>query len=445
MKKQLLILLFLTLGIHLGWSQNPVIRNQFSADPTARLFKGKIYLYPSHDIPTPATKPGRKDWFCMEDYHVFSSTNLTEWNDHGLITSQSKIPWVDSLSYSMWAPDCVEKGGKYYFFFPANLNPSLGKGFGVGVGIADRPEGPFAFEPKPIQGIHGIDPCVLLDKDGQAYIYWAGGGGLSMAKMKGNLTELASEPKVIDGLPKGFKEGPFAFEKDGKYYLTYPLVRHKTEELVYSVSDSPMGPFVYGGVIMDESPTACWTNHQSIVQYNRQWYLFYHHNDYSPKFDKNRSVRIDSLFFGKDGSIQKVVPTLRGVGLTPATAKIELDRYSALSPNGATICQLDSTNVFNGWKLKLDAPNAWVRYNAVDFGRKNQKKLEIRAVASRNSRLRLLIDSPTGLPIAEAILQPGTEMQLTETRVLQKIKGVHSILVQLEEGAVEIDWVRFKK
>ncbi|HNZ71295.1 MAG TPA: family 43 glycosylhydrolase, partial [Prolixibacteraceae bacterium] len=93
-------------------AQNPIVTDQFSADPSARVFNGKVYVFPSHDIPTPPEKPGRKDWFCMEDYHVYSSENLTEWTDHGMIVSQYSAPWVDSTTYSMWAPDCIERNGK---------------------------------------------------------------------------------------------------------------------------------------------------------------------------------------------------------------------------------------------------------------------------------------------------------------------------------------------
>ena len=92
-------------------AQNPVIRDQFSADPTARVFNNRVYLYPSHDIMPPADQ--RQDWFCMEDYHVFSSDNLTDWTDHCVIVTQNKVPWVRPNSYSMWAPDCIERNGKY--------------------------------------------------------------------------------------------------------------------------------------------------------------------------------------------------------------------------------------------------------------------------------------------------------------------------------------------
>lgn len=117
----LIISLIMFLSVN-TFAQNPIIRDQFTADPTARIFNGKVYVFPSHDIPTPPEKPGRKDWFCMADYHVFSSENLTDWTDHGVIVSQNKVPWVDSTSYSMWAPDCIEHNGKYYFYFPANKN-----------------------------------------------------------------------------------------------------------------------------------------------------------------------------------------------------------------------------------------------------------------------------------------------------------------------------------
>ena len=150
-------------------AQNPIIRNIYSADPTARVFNGKVYLYPSHDIFPPEGQ--RQDWFCMEDYHVFSSEDLMDWTDHGMIVTQNKVPWVRPNSYSMWAPDCVEKDGKYYFYFPSA--PAEGRGgFAVGVAIADSPEGPFIPEPEPIKGINGIDPCVLQASDGNAYIFW---------------------------------------------------------------------------------------------------------------------------------------------------------------------------------------------------------------------------------------------------------------------------------
>ena len=281
-------------------AQNPLVLDQYTADPTARVFNGKLYVYPSHDILCTEDK-GRVGWFCMEDYHIFSSDNLTEWKDHGEILNQTEVAWADPSAYSMWAPDCVERDGKYYFYFPTK--PKDEKGFKIGVAISDSPEGPFVPQEEPIAGVNGIDPNVFIDADGQAYLYWSG-GNIFVAKLKPNMTELASEPEVIANLPQeGLKEGPFVFERNDIYYLTYPHVANKTERLEYAMGPTPEGPFTVTGVIMNESPTGCWTNHQSIVNFKEQWYLFYHHNDLSPDFDKNRSIRADSLSFNPDGTL----------------------------------------------------------------------------------------------------------------------------------------------
>lgn len=314
------ILFLIGFFFNIATAQNPVIRNQFTADPSARVFGDKVYLYPSHDI---VVRPGhgRPGWFCMEDYHVLSSPNLTDWTDHGVIVSHDKVPWGNPAGYSMWAPDCIFRNGKYYFYFPdATKDTSYGRGFAIGVAVSDKPYGPFKLQPSPIKNVHGIDPNVFIDKDGQAYLYWAQ-GNIYGAKLQENMFDLASQSKVLGVLPeKGLKEGPYLFERNGIYYLTYPHVEHKTERLEYATSDNPLGPFKFSGVIMDESPE-CWTNHQSVIEFKNQWYLFYHHNDLSPNFDKNRSARIDSLFFNAHGIIKKVIPTLRGVGVTDATKK----------------------------------------------------------------------------------------------------------------------------
>lgn len=442
-----LILSFAALGITSLSAQNPIVRNQFSADPTARVFNGKVYVFPSHDIPTPEGKGLRKDWFCMADYHVFSSENLIDWTDHGMIVSQNKVAWVDSASYSMWAPDCIERNGKYYFYFPANKNVADAngrKGFGVGVAIADKPEGPYVPLPEPIKGVNGIDPNVFIDKDGQAYLYWAM-GNIMVAKLKDNMTELASEPQIIANLPqKGLKEGPFLFERKGIYYLTIPHVENKIERLEYAIGDSPMGPFKMAGVVMDESPVNCWTNHQSFVEYKGQWYLFYHHNDYSPKFDKNRSIRVDSLSFNADGTIRKVTPTLRGVGVSSAINKIEIDRYSGKSETGSAIALLDSVNTFNGWKTILNDKNAWVQYNTVDFGKQKLKTVQLRALSEKGATLEIRLDKVNGPVVAEIKVPKSADWNTVEAKVSKFQAGIHNLIVVLKDSPVEIDWVQFQ-
>ena len=447
MKNSGTLLLFLCLQLllnHYAFAQNPIIRDQFSADPSARVFNGMVYLFPSHDILAREGR-GRPGWFCMEDYHVFSSSNLTDWTDHGVVINQNKVNWVDSATFSMWAPDCIARNGKYYFYFPANVKASFGRGFGVGVAVADNPAGPYTPQTEPIKNVHGIDPCPFIDKDGQAYIYYAQ-GKIFAAKLKDNMLELASEPQVIGDLPaQGLIEGPYLFERNSIYYMTYPHVQNKIERLEYATADNPLGPFKITGVIMDESPMGTWTVHQSIIEFNNQWYLFYHENELSPKFDKNRSVRIDSLFFNPDGTIRKVIPTFRGVGVTSALKNIEIDRYSHKSETGVSVAFLDTLNTFKGWKTILGKQNAWISYNTVDFGGRKLKSVQVKALSQMGGTLQIRLDKTDGTLLAEVKLHKGTGWNTIDTRMLRYQKGIHNLVVLLEDNnPVEVDWVRFK-
>lgn len=426
-------------------AQNPLINNQFTADPTARVFNNRVYVYPSHDIIETGGK-GRPGWFAMEDYHVFSSANLADWTDHGMIVTQNEVPWVKPDSYSMWAPDCIERNGKYYFYFPSNPKDTVtyGKGFTIGVAVADKPEGPFKPESTPIKGVRGIDPNVFIDKDGQAYLYWSG-GNIYAAKLKPNMLELDSEVKTLGELPtKGLKEGPFMFERNGIYYLTYPHVENKIERLEYAISDNPLGPFKFTGVIMDESETGCWTNHHSMVEFKKQWYLFYHHNDYSPNFDKARSIRADSLSFNADGTIKKVIPTFRGIGLTDATKPIQTDRYSKIS-QGVKIDFLDTAATFKGWKTIFTQKEAWLQYNSVNFGAKALNQIRIMAKSNDGAVIELRSGSVNGALIAEIAIPKSEELKEFKTKVSNVQKGIQHLFVVMKSGAsAEIDWILFE-
>lgn len=428
-------------------AQNPLIMDQFTADPTARVFNGKLYVFPSHDI-VPPKGEGRAEWFNMADYHVFSSENLTEWKDHGKILDQKDVPWADPKAYSMWAPDAVEKNGKYYFYFPTRTKESGSgeAGFSIGVAIADNPEGPYKPQPNLIPGVVGIDPNVFIDKDGQAYFYWSR-NKIYGAKLKDNMLELDSEIRTFEEIPqKGHIEGPFVFERNGTYYMTYPHVANNIERLEYGTSDNPMGPFEHRGVIMDESASGTWTNHHSIVNYKDQWYLFYHDNDLSPDFDKNRSIRADSLFFEENGNIKKVIPSKRGIGMTSATAKIQVDRYSSKSNYGAASVFLDRLDPFQGWKVVLNKPDAWIRYNQVDFGTKSPKNVQVRARSLTGGILDIKLAGENNQEVSEVTIPKGGEWGEFTAPVNKGATAVKDLIVKLKTGdGVEVDWVQFEK
>jgi len=482
MKKKQLIICLLTVPL-LAQAQNPIIRDQFAADPTARVFNNKVYVYPSHDIVPPAGQ--RQDWFCMADYHVFSSENLTDWTDHGMIISQETVPWGKPDAYSMWAPDCVYKNGKYYFYFPNA--PKEGYGWGIGVATADKPEGPFTCQPKPINGVSGIDPCVLIDDDGQAYIYWSG-MGIRGAKLKSNMLEIDGElqeikiparegmpemppmkvgGQVMEGLPEGFKEGPFAFKRGDWYYLTFPWVRgdtsdgkNPTETLAYAMSKSPLGPWDFKGIIMAEHENGCWTNHHSILEYKGQWYIFYHWNDFSPRDDKRRSAHIEKISFNADGTIQEVFKTMRGVGINQATEKIEIDRYSNASAD-VTTQLIDTVNTFRSYQATLPAKGSWLRYNDIDFSCLTDGYLVISAKAADNTSFYIREKSADGKILAKIDMTVKPEQPegmpamfrrdysnqwLTLTAPLAFIpKGTSDLVITCEgDAGISIDWIQFK-
>lgn len=425
-------------------AQNPFIRNNFTADPSARVFNERIYVYPSHDIPC---GPGQGFiGFCMKDYHVYSSENLVEWTDHGVILSHEEVPWVDTSAYAMWAPDCIEFRGKYYFFFPA-VAKDTGECYGrrIGVAVAEHPAGPYLPKSHYIHGICGIDPNIFIDSNGRIFIYWAAHSALYVAQLAENMTELKTSPEVVGNLPEGFKEGPFLFERNGLFYFTFPHVKNKTEELAYATAPSPAGPFTYQGVIMDESPSGCWTNHHSILEYQDQWYLFYHHNDLSPEFDKNRSIRVDSLSFDSEGKIVKVTPTLRGVGISDACQPVQVDRYSEISDHGVELDFLNAHNRSAGWAVAVNTRDAWVKYNRVSFQHVKSGKLMIRACSPKSGKLLICTGSPTGPIVAEVEIPATDDWISIESRLSEIPEGVADLVVVSDSpNPVWIDWIRFE-
>ena len=313
--------------------KKPLVNDLYTADPSAHVFNGKIYIYPSHDEDIDVENNDNGDQYDMKDYHVYEMPDTETYpNDCGCALKLEDIPWA---SKQVWAPDCVEKDGKYYFVFPARDKEGF---FRIGIAIGDKPEGPFKAEPNYIPGSYSIDPCMFPDTDGKYYLTFGGiwGGQLDqyrnnkwsadnkepqgdeeactakIALMKDNLLEMAEEPKDImildeNGKPltggdeaRRYFEDPWMFKKGDTYYFTYST--GTTHLLCYATSKSVYGPFTYGGVIL--TPVLGWTTHHSILEYNGKWYLFYHDCERSGGVNQKRNVKFRELKFNDDGSIQ---------------------------------------------------------------------------------------------------------------------------------------------
>jgi len=313
----------------------PLITQIYTADPSAHVFDGKIYIYPSHDIDAGVPADDLGSHFAMRDYHVLSMDAVGgPVTDHGVALDIKDVPWAGR---QMWAPDAAEKGGKYYLYFPVKDKEDV---FRIGVGVSDKPAGPFKAQPQPMKGTYSIDPAVFKDTDGKFYMYFGGiwGGQLQrwatgsyvakdvypakdqpalsakVARLGDDMVSLAEAPKdvvLLDeaGKPltygdngRRFFEASWMHKYNGTYYFSYST--GDTHFIMYATGKSPYGPFTVRGKVLE--PVLGWTNHHSIVEFKGKWYLFYHDAQLSGGQTHLRNVKVTELKYRADGSIETV-------------------------------------------------------------------------------------------------------------------------------------------
>jgi beta-xylosidase len=331
--KKILALSLLSLTA-LGQSK-PLVSHMFTADPSAHLFQGQIYIYPSHDIDAGVKEDDLGSHFAMRDYHVLSQkTPASPVVDHGVALKLEDVAWASKM---LWAPDAAESKGTYYLYFPAKDKDGI---FRIGVASSSKPEGPFKAEKDYMKGSFSIDPCVFKDKDGTFYLYFGGiwGGQLQrwksgtygatdesqpangqpalmakVARLDANMKQMAEAPRNVQILDangkillsedhdRRFFEAAFVHQYQGKYYFSYST--GDTHNIAYATGTSPYGPFTYQGVIL--KPVKGWTNHHSIVEQNGKWYLYYHDVEISGKTHL-RNIKVTELKYRPDGSIETI-------------------------------------------------------------------------------------------------------------------------------------------
>ena len=317
----------------------PLISTIYTADPSAHVFNGKIYIYPSHDIDAGIPENDNGDHFAMRDYHILSMDSIGgKVTDNGVAIDIKDIPWAGR---QLWAPDAAYKNGVYFLYFPVKDKSDV---FHIGVATSTSPVGPFKAEPEPMKGSFSIDPAVFVDDDGKAYMYFGGLWGGQLQRwangkydVNGSKTDLHSDNlpalsckvvaltkdmKEFDGPVKDaliidsaghpllggdhdrrFFEGSWMHKYNGKYYFSYST--GDTHYLAYAIGTSPMGPFVYAGHFMQ--PVQGWTTHHSIVEFKGKWYIFYHDTEISGKTHL-RNVKVTELFHNPDGTIKMIYP-----------------------------------------------------------------------------------------------------------------------------------------
>ena len=430
------------------FAQNPFVTEIYTADPTARVFDGKLYVYPSHDIPGCDEEKGEgNNGFCMPDYHMFTTDDLVNWQDLGVIVDQNTVPWVENNSFGMWAPDCVEKDGTYYFYFPGR--PADKSAFRrIGVATATSPTGPFSPEVSYINGISGIDPGVFINTDGKAYMYYAQGGQIKMVALKDNMKEITG-PITTFPFPEGYKEGPFVFKKDGLIYLTFArVIPGSNYELVYATGTDPKGPFTYRGSYMPNIGIG--TNHGSIVQYKNKWYAFYHHWSLSGN-NRLRSIRAEEIEFNPDGTILPKVHTRRGIGIPRAGDFIQVDRYSEIG-GGAMVNNVKEGEP-RGFQVEFVRHNSWVKFDRVDFGT-SQNEFEVRVASGGvGGTIEVRTNATTGPILAKiSIANTGgwNQYQTIKAVATGQTSGVQDLVLVFKNENVpanaflfDVNWLRF--
>jgi hypothetical protein len=313
----------------------PLVSDIYTADPSAHVFGGKIYVYPSHDIEANIPQNDNGDHFAMRDYHVLSMDSVGgKVTDHGVALDVKDIPWAGR---QLWAPDAAYANNQYYLYFPLKDKQDV---FRIGVATSSSPTGPFKAQSAPIKGSYSIDPAVFRDTDGNHFMYFGGiwGGQLQrwqtgkydstaaqepegnapamgprVARLSKDMLQFAEpvrEIQILDSAGKRlpasdhnrrFFEAAWVHRYNGKYYLSYST--GDTHFIAYATGDSPYGPFTYRGVILN--PVQGWTNHHSVVEHRGKWYLFYHDTQLSGQTHL-RNVKVTELTHRPDGTIQPI-------------------------------------------------------------------------------------------------------------------------------------------
>jgi beta-xylosidase len=292
---------------------NPVFPGWY-ADPEGIIFNKTFWIYPTYSAPY--NKQVHMD--------AFSSKDLVTWNKHPNIIDTSAVKWAKR---AMWAPSIIEKDKKYYLFFGANDIQNDNEKGGIGVAVADRPEGPFKdYLGKPLvdkfhNGAQPIDQFVFKDKDGQYYLFYGGWRHCNVAKLKSDFTGFIpfEDGKTFHEItPKGYVEGPFMFIRNGKYYFMWSEGGWTGPDysVAYAVADSPFGPFERVGKILQQDPkVATGAGHHSVIQVpgKDEWYIVYHRRPLTETDGNHRETCIDVMSFDEKGLINPVKITREGV------------------------------------------------------------------------------------------------------------------------------------
>ncbi len=427
-----LLLPFLLLTARSAVAQNPISpMGVYIADPTSRVDRnGKLYIYGSLDTST--------KYYCSKDYHVLSSNDLRQWTLH-----RNCFSWTETL----YAPDMMYHNGQYHLYFDTPNGNEY-------VAVGDTPTGPWR-NAVQIEGPRQIDPNIFIDDDGQAYYFW-GQFAAKGARMNPDLKTLdlsSMRDSIVTEAEHSFHEGSYVIRRGKYYYFIYADISRNGRPtcLGYSMATSPLGPYEYKGIIIDNAgcDPETWNNHGSLVEFRGQWYVLYHRSTHCSS--KMRKACIEPIRFNEDGTIDEVEMTSQGAA-GPLNAFETIDAARACKMQGHVRIRLMAGSQEREELGAIRAGDAAV-WKYLDFKR-GAKSITLRIQAPRGATIALHADTPDGPLLGNMEIPSRDGWQECRARI-KKIKGKHALwlvfqpsagnIAQPETDIMNLDWFRFGK
>ncbi|MBO3089968.1 family 43 glycosylhydrolase [Cellulomonas dongxiuzhuiae] len=399
-------------------ADNPIVQTIYTADPAPLVHDGRLYVYTTHD-------EDGSTWFTMKDWRVYSTTDMANWTDHGSPMSLATFSWAQS---DAWAGQVVERDGRFYFYVPV---VKRGGGNAIGVGVSDSPTGPFRDAiGRPLVDNAEIDPSVMIDDDGQAYLYY-GNPNLWVVRLNRDMVSLAGSPTRIQLTTAGFgtrpgnvanrptlyEEGPWVYQRNGTYYNVF-AASCCSEFIGYSTAPGPTGPWTYRGVVM---PTqgGSFTNHPGVVDYRGRSYFFYHNGALPGGGGFTRSVAVEQFSYGADGSIPQLSMTTAGPPqIEPLDPYVTQPAETMAWASGLETERATEGGMNVGWIENGD----WLRVEGVAFGTGAATFTARVASAGSGGRIEVRLDSASGAVVGTCTV-PGTGGWQTWTTVSCPVTG----------------------
>lgn len=419
-------------------AQRPIIQTKYTADPAPMVYNDTVFLYTTHD-------EDDAEGFKMQDWLLYTSTDMVNWTDHGVVASLKSFDWV-KRDNGAWAEQVVERNGKFYMYCPIHGN-------GIGVLVSNSPYGPFK-DPlgKPLvwQKEHwdDIDPTVFIDEDGQAYMYW-GNPNCYYVKLNEDMISYSGDIVKLKETPEHYQEGPWFYKRNGHYYLAFASTCCP-EGIGYAMSDSPTGPWKTKGYIMRPTERTR-GNHPGIMDYKGKSYVFGLNYDLL-KLETNthyerRSVSVAEMHYNEDGTIQEV----------PYWADTKLEQIDTFNP----FRKVEAETMAWGYGLKT-TPNAdkslsvvdvnngeYICVRGVDFGKNKARRFEVSALPLEGGNLKIRLDAPDGKIVGNVNIPQGNETSKYElySCEVNAVSGIHDLYLSFEgennKDLFELDYWKF--